>query len=258
MTDTQLAETNGTLQVPPGANLLPKTLQDVTSMYVAPGDIQTTGVAMIEHIAKLCEPVFNGDWVTGEQEIPSTHALYILPIGKQVKDPKTGDNKRFTEHVVISLVPTLDTLLANEDGREYINDAMLSAFSAKIRNSLTRAEDLSSVKLPFTVEEFIKRADRGAADQGLAAFKTVGPVLVKALKSKGVEVSLAVLRQILASASFATALMPKVTQKVWVQVIKAGKAEAEKAKLPITIFDHWLSTRDQAATDVELDDIAFD
>jgi hypothetical protein len=239
--------------------VMPKTLQDVDSLYFGPNEIGLA-VQMIQHISTLKDGngkdvpvVFNGTWAEDEQ-FPAGYGLYVFPIGKTVKDPKEG-NVRVKEKVVAAAVPTLDSLLTTEAGRDYVEREMRSGFQTKIRNVLIRAEDIASVSLPITIEQFIERSERGAADQGLAAFKTIGPNLVKMLDKKGVTTNLQLLRQILQSTAFAQALMPKVSQKVWQKVIEVGKTNAAEKKLPTTIFDKWLETRDSIGVDVEMEDI---
>jgi hypothetical protein len=238
---------------------MPKTLQDVDSLYFSPAEI-ALAVNMIQHISSLKDAtgkdvsvIFNGTWAEDES-FPAGYGIYIFPIGKTVKDPKEG-NVRVTEKVVAAAVPTIDSVMTTDAGRDYIERAMRSGFQAKIRNVLIRAEDVSSIILPITVDQFIERSERGAADQGLAAFKTIGPALVKSLDKKGITTNLQLLRQILQSKAFAQALMPKVSQKVWEKVIEVGKINATEKKLPTTIFEKWLETRDSIGVDVEMDDI---
>lgn len=251
-------ETNETTAAPANSNL-PKTLQDVSTTYFKPAEVASAGVAFIQHVAGLLpadKPVlFNGDWAVGG-EFPAGYGILVLPLGKQVK--QGDENKRVTEHIVVAAIPTVDVLMQSGAGSDYIADAVQSALATKLRNSFTRVEDKASVKLPVTVEDFITKGDKGAADQGLAAYKKVGPRLVAALKSKGIELNIGLLRQVLQSAAFASALMPGVKQTVWEKVIAAGKIEADKEKLPVTVFDHWLATRAQAASGPELEDIEFD
>lgn len=233
-----------------------KTVQDINTVYFDPSKL-SDGVAFVEHISTLTSPIFNFD--PNGTEFPATHGMLILPIGEtqdvlDKEGKKTGEKERVTKHVVVAAVPTLDALLSDDKGKEYVERSAQAAFAAKIRNTLVRAKDVGAIKLPLSLEEFIT-SERGAADQGLQAFKVIAPAMVKALANNKIDTNVMLLRQCLQSASFAQALMPKVSQKVWVKVLETAKKQATEKKLKTDIFDHWLETRDQASNETAVEDI---
>lgn len=235
-----------------------KTIQSVEQVYFSPAQI-ADAVVLINHINAIgVTPVYNGACFTDPENnpFPDTHGILVQPIGETVKD-KDGNNVRQTKTVIVAAVPTLDTLLYTTEGKDYVERGVLGAIAGKLRNSIVRAEDMSSVTLPFSVTDFIERSEKGAADQGLQSFKTIGPKLVKALANNKINVNLALLRQILSSTKFAESLLPNVKQTVWVKTLEAAIAEANKLKLATTIFEKWKSDRDTVSVDIAVDDIDF-
>lgn len=245
------------------ASKMPATLQDVQSEFYH-GETLGDAIALLEHITLKAQaneggfvtPLMNGDWAqTGE--FPPGYGILVLPIGitipygmngevlpQDAKAELVKERKRVTKAVVAAAVPTLETVLANDKGRDFLQGAMLGAYGAKTRNLYVRAENPAEITLPFSVDEWVEKSGPGIADQGLAAFRKIGPRLVKSLNGKGVPVNLVVLRQCLASKQFAEALFPNIGQGVWTKVLAAGKVLATEAKESTQIFDTWLSTRE--------------
>lgn len=243
--------------------VLPTKTDEIVSQFFTGSQVATHALPIINQIRTLTNPIINGDWAQ-KGELPDGYGLLIMPISKTVSASADGTvKKRVFEHCIIAACPTLPVVLAYQDkdgkatGEEYVESAVLSAMQAKLRNGLSRTDDPKDAKLAYTVEEFITSAERGAADQGLAAYKHVAPILVKALGKHDINVNAQVLRQVLQQTVFAKALFPNVAQNVWQKVISLGKSEAVKAKQKPEIFDRWLETRDSAANDTTLADIDF-
>jgi hypothetical protein len=260
-----------------------KSLADVERIYFAPSDIETKGMETLKAIMTIPNIsdaiAFNGTWST-DGNFPESHGLFILPVGETVpvmvdvknadgtvtQVPSKTDKHRVTKAVVVAAVPTLDALNTSDAGKAFVWDGVVAQFATKLRNSALRAEDLGKATLPFSVDEFIEKSERGAADQGLRSYKELAPIFVKALGKKNITTNAQLLREMLQSSKFAEALMPNVKQVVWVKTLEAMKeyaASAEAVKkfgsaLSVTIFDHWLATRDQAQVEVAVDDIDFD
>lgn len=256
-------QNNGSNEAAANKPMLPTKTDEIVSQFFVGQEILTHALPIINAIRQLTNPIVNGDWVEKET-IPDGYGLLIMPISKTVPASTDGSvKKRVFEHCIIAACPTLASVLHHKDkdgnptGHLYVENAVLSAMQAKLRNGLSRTEDPKDAKLAYTVEEFITSAERGAADQGLAAYKHVAPILVKALGKHDINVNAQVLRQVLQQTVFAKALFPNVAQNVWQKVISLGKNEAIKAKQKPEIFDRWLETRDSAANDTTLADIDF-
>ena len=235
--------------VPPSD--LPKTLQDVGTHYAEGEDIAKL-VPLVQHLHSLTNPLYNFD---PNAEFPAGYGLMVLPIGETVpelKDGKpTGKNKRVTKHVAVAAVPGLGVLVQHEAGKNYVADAVKAAISAKLRNAFTRVENPhdqeTGVKLPFTIEQFIEKGEKGAEDLGLGTYNELATGMVKAIRNMGISLDKAILRQCLQSTAFAKGVFPAVDQSFWVLVLNKAVAVANEKGLKDTIFRSWLNTRDTNA-----------
>lgn len=221
---------------------LPAKLDDVVETYFAPTDL-TAAAPLLAKLGDLTAPVYNFD---PSAPLPETHGLLVMPTSEErVVD---GEKKRVTVGVVVAAVPTLEAVAGAPGGPAWLFGAAIAAYKAKLRNGIKAGT------LPLSVESYITKVTR-EADPGLAAYKEIGPAMVKTLRDRGLVIDLRILRQACQSSQAAQAMLPNVAQVVWVKVISAMIATAAAKGLSTSTLDHWLATRDQVGTVAALDDI---
>lgn len=273
MTDTNQTAPTATdpTTTKPSTNL-PKSLKDITqAVYFSPDKLAIDAAAYMEHLTNPpvrdekgglvggglgLSPKFNFD---PSAEFPTdTHGIMILPIGKNVQQKdKTGallvkDGKpvikRENDFIVIAAVPTLSAINAAKDGPDFVEQSILAKFSSKLRNSFSEKVKPEDVVLPFTVDQFIEKSERGAESQGLQSFHDLAKDLVTAVEKKNIPIKKEILRQVLSSTALAKALYPGVGQGFWQNVLKAAivLCNLPKHNLSTQIFDKWLVERDTA------------
>lgn len=242
---------------------LPKTLDDVTTTYF-PADKLEAGMALVHHISSATAegglgynliPNFDPE----KYEFDGNSGLLVLPQSETVEVSKSDGTKekvRKLKRIILAAVPTMQALANDAKGAEYIENAVLAAYAAKLRNAFIRVTDDAkaiadgNLRLPLTIADFVEKSSTGAQDQGLSAFNNMANDMVKMLGNKGIPINKSLLRQVLQSAQFANALFPKVAQGVWVKVLEAAKSVATQRNLKTDIFEHWIATRDTYTEEV--------
>lgn len=223
-------------------------LANIKSASFGPENIQKAGEFLEQMAAAgITQIVANGDW-TKTGQLPAGYGISIRPVSKTVEVTATdGSKERVRENfaVLALAVPTVALLLQTEKGIDYVNNAVLRALEQKASNAVIRADDIGSVALPYTVDEFTTDASVGAQGIGLKTYTEMAPAMLKQLAAMGVKLDRAMLRMVLQSADFAGKLMPNITQGFWTKVINSAKLVAVRENMPVTIFDNWLASRDQ-------------
>ncbi len=224
------------------------TLGTVKSQYFSPAAMQ----AAIEAIQALqtdgVSPVItNGDWASTGKIAPG-YGIAIRPVSKTVeKTDSKGQkyNERETMAVGIFALPALEALMETAEGTDFVRAAVNRVMEQKATSAILRADgDYSNVSLPYSIESFIQNAGLGATGIGLKSYTDLAPTILERLRGMNITVDKQILRLILQSTDFANKLLPRVPQPFWVRVLQAAKAAAITKALPVTVFDHWLVTRD--------------
>ena len=183
-----------------------------------------------------------------DADFPEGYGIITFPVGEIIKG--VG---RVAKSVVFAAVPTLNSVLAHEAGRQFVEKAVLEAFSAKLKSAV---DDGSAQEPPFTLEQFLKRRPKA---ETLATFKEIAGQFVSALKAMGLKrMNAGTLRQILSSTAYAKQHYPKISQDDWVMLLGAMKEVAKSKGLPVAIFDKWLADRDKAQVEADVEGLDFD
>lgn len=188
------------------------------------------------------------NWDAENQSLPDGYGVAIIPVQERREGQgiaKIG--------VYIAGVPSIETVLQHEKGNDWLRTVginhMLNKFSNAVR---PRGGQPSGMAVPFSVEDFITSASR---DQGLQFFREISASWVKALKKLGLRVmNVTLLRQVLASRSFAEQQFPNVSQEKWEKILDKMLEEAEQKKADAGIIKVWRETRN----DTELSTGDFD
>jgi hypothetical protein len=190
-----------------------------------------------------------------EKDFPEQFDGLVLPLSKQ---EKVGDEtKNVTKIIVVAAIPSFDALNAHSKGMDFVRDAVVRQFANKLGTAFRpRVDGKAAASVPHTVEDFIENRREASAE----AWKKVGPVLVGALRKKGlVTITQAILRKCLASTPFAKATYTNIPQEQWQGVLNVGKAIAGKMAVDASIFDNWAEMRDQVTAEaVEVNDLSID
>lgn len=221
-------------------------LANIKSTNFAPENIAKAGEMMqAMATAGITQIIANGDWAT-TGNLPAGFGISIRPVSRTVETTAAdGTKERVRENfaVLALAVPTVALLMQSDKGAEYVHNAVLRALEQKASNAVIRADDLSQVSLPYTVDEFITDASVGAQGMGLKTYTELAPALLKQLAAMQIKLDRAMLRMVLQSADFASKLMPNITQGFWEKVINSAKGVAVREGMPVTIFDNWLTSR---------------
>ncbi len=192
------------------------------------------------------DPVLN---FNPDEEFPETHGLAIIPLTERVEG--FGN---VTKGVAFAAIPDFEAVIAKPEGQAFVRKQLLDCMVRQVSSSCKQKEgQLTSI--PLSVLDFCT----SSRSSGLAGFNHVATLFVKALKKKGLKLmSKALLRQILASASFAEQQYPRLPQANWVAVLNSMVSHAEKDSIDVSGLRHWVSTRDTETIDmkdVDLTDI---
>lgn len=229
------------------------TIQDVERQYFSPDELEK-GVSAVQVAIELAtkagaKPIYNFD---PNADFPAGCGLAIIPISKRDKE---GERGNIVENVAIAAVPEPSTIAALEGGNQWIYDTLVSALIGKVANAVRPRGEKGTTAgtIPSAPIDFI--TSQRTSGESLTAWRELCNKFVSALRKKGlVTVNAQTLRQILQSKEFAESIFPKVKQEVWVNVLDAMIARAEKDKMEPGILKVWKETRDSTSIEVpELD-----
>lgn len=238
------------------------TLADIEKKYYEPneaGEFDADAInylSQVETVAKAAKS-FRTNFDAEQDGIPEGYGLLILPISKR------GTDGNETIGAAIVAVPTLATTAGysvdgNSVGEDFIQDAVLAAFSVKVANAVRpRADGTVAGSIPRTLADFLESRKRG---EGFKTYTAIASDMVKALKEKGLKnITTSMLRQCLSSKQAAESFYRTVSQDKWVKILDAMIGLAAKRSLDPAILIDWKNTRDEAeleAVDLNFDDIA--
>lgn len=196
--------------------------------------------------------VFNFDT---DKDFPAGYGLAIALIAKR----SGGENVALG--VAVAAIPDVEEVAKNENGNQFIQDAVVGNMIAKLMNAVRpRGENNETASsIPFSVEDFITS---NRPEGVLLAYRQFANAYVKVLKKKGLKlITESILRQTLQSKAFAEQQFPSVPQDKWVQILDSMIARATKESIAVGMLADWKTSRDSATlqdTDVDLSDLDFD
>ncbi len=179
-----------------------------------------------------------------EQDFPEGYGLSIAPITKN--DAQRG---RVKIGLLIGALPDPALLAETEKGEKFIRDTVIAKCLSQLTNAVRpRADGTSAASVPFTPDDFIS-SSRDA--ESLATFRELAPDYVNALKTQGLTImTVQILRQVLASAAFASQQFPHIPATSWSGLLSKMIAKAERDKKDAGIMAYWDNTRDNVEVDV--------
>lgn len=185
----------------------------------------------------------------------------------------TLKNKSAVKAIVVAPAPTLDALLAREDGRAWVQKIIHKELNHVAVRALREAEDISTVidQIPTTVDGFISSGREGGAGI-LEAFNELYKPINAVLSHKvpvwaKARLIKAELRKCMESRGYALESYPALEDRgegkdsLFVTAINIGINGATKKGLDPTIFERWLATRNAkafTAEEMEEDDLDLD
>jgi hypothetical protein len=183
-------------------------------------------------------------------------------------------NNRAIKAIVITPIPTLDSLMSDQAGIDWVTRIIRKELNHVAVRALREAEDISTVidQMPTTRDGYINSAREGASGIMEAfndLYKAINATMAKVspawLKRRLLKADL---RKAMESKGFALDNYPELEDRgtdkesLFEVALRLGKSAAEKQGLDPTIFARWSETRatkayDPAAVDEE-EDIDFD
>lgn len=178
--------------------------------------------------------------------------------------------KEGVKAVYILPIPTLDALLADQPGIDWVQRIILKELSHVGVRALRDAEDISTVvdQMPTTRDAFISSAREGGGGM-MEAFNELYKSINGVMSSKvpvwaKFKLTKQELKRAFESKGYASEYYPALENRgdkdsLFVVALRLGAAAAAKKGLDATIFQRWLDTRDQKAFNAaEAEDESFD
>ncbi len=222
-------------------------LDDIGKRYFGPDEVAGEGgqyfLAAQEAAKKAGEGTFlanfdfNAD-MGSEEGFPEGYGLAVVPVSQRV------DGKTVTVAIVASAIPTVDMILSAENGREFVDDLVISALMTKVGNAGRPREGQTGVPiLPKSLADFME----GGRKESTKGFMDVAPNFVKLLKANGMKnITTPMLRECIQSTIIAEQYYPDVSQERWVKLGNGIVAMGKAKKLDMSVVEHWIETRDEA------------
>ena len=222
--------------------LVQEKIDEIGREYYGPAD-QTKAAARVNEIIALCQkaglPVsFNWDAMSGES-LPAGYGIAISPMQQRRED--VGN---VTIGVYFVGMPDPDLIAQHESGGAWIRETIIARMLNKFNSAARpKADNTGPLSLPFSVVDFITNARQ---DNGLAYFREAAPAIVKALNTlfKRKIMNPSLLRQVLASAPFASQQFKGIPQDRWVGIINRMINTAKEGGKDPGILAVWLTSRD--------------
>ena len=145
--------------------------------------------------------------------------------------------------------------MKEENGKSFVDELVRSSLMTKVANAARpRPGQSGKPLLPRSITDFMESRQR----ESTKGFMEIAPFFVKGLKRKGMKtLTIGTLRDCLQSTAVAKQYFPNISQERWTAlgngIVQKGKDE----NLDMSVVEHWLETRDEAAARV-FDDSMFD
>lgn len=203
------------------------------------------------------------------KELSPGFGIAVMQVQETVKVTIEGVETNQRQCVAITEwpVPTMQTILADETGKEFISRTLSGECMTQIVRTFQKGRekgDFTSDEIvseaPFALADFVSRREREGlfkvyneiAKPWLDVLRTNFPQ-VKFFK----QLSPAILRDCLSNAAYAAGLAPQLESRgQFVVILEKMAAYATSKEKSRAIFDTWLETRDDGTT-ASLDEIDF-
>lgn len=194
----------------------------------------------------------------------------MKPKNATAKDDDAGSYGFKPRAIVLTPVPTLDAILADDTGKKWLNAIIETQLNntafRKLRKPGAILADGQSL-LPLTLADFVTSETSGSNSGMTASFNELFADVNKSLETlsltfkNGKPGKKAVLQNALESAAFARAMFPALEQPTkkfpagllvtWLQL---AEGLAVQRGLDPAVFQHWLATRNEAAAQLDEDE----
>lgn len=177
--------------------------------------------------------------------------------------------------IVIMPVPTLDAIIADKQGREWLDARVETEINRAavrlLRDGKDTTPDLSSEELrdqlPKTLEDYVT-SSTGGTSAALEAFENFWRPIKKALGDfskqwKLRNISKKELRKAMSSTAYATAVYPTLEDhnlgkgtrgSLFALAIGSFIVQGKAGGLDVSLFEDWLAKRDETVIDIDTDD----
>lgn len=182
--------------------------------------------------------------------------------GEQVVDAK-GNKSRgpsTVRAIVVTPAPTTDAILADEQGRKWLDKIIATQLSHVANAPLRKADNLAEAQLnmPLTLAEYVSPTREGSSAS--ATYDALYRMLIDGFKRNKAwsraKLVKAELKRCLESAAYALHVHPALEDRgdkpsLFVMACQVGAREAVSDGLDPTIFNTWLETRNEATFEAE-------
>lgn len=172
-------------------------------------------------------------------EIAEGFGVLVQPLMERAAG---GGEMKLTD-IIVCPVPSLNLVVADEQGASYLQQVVIEAFGRKLKQAVNGFKETagSKLQLPKTLQAFVEAARRGSQ---LATFKELAPKFVKALKKRGYsQITNDMLYNCFTSASFSQQVFPRIVQDQWLFLIDRMIEAAKTAKLDTELLESWKASR---------------
>lgn len=224
-------------------------------VFITYSDLKTTIPTIAAKLQSSAKALNVPEITNFTGELEEGFSLAIVPYTDATKSGySTGDP--FEKKVVAYIsapIPSLELLMTTEEGRDFVFKSVNASLVAKIiavvkdrlkgkANQVTEAL-INTIEFPTTLAEFVERK-RSKFD--LEAWKHYAKPFCAMLKDKkDFPVSPVALRLYFSNSAIAKRDHPKIAQHIWEGMLARLIETAKAAKFDVSLFEHWLTTRDQ-------------
>ncbi len=202
------------------------------------------------------------DSETGEFD-PAVYPEGMVPMVVKLtrRAEKTGEGST-VKAIIVTPIPTLDALIASEEGRRWVESKVVTALNKAVADPLRDAEDPSSVadQIPATMNDFL--TSESTSKSIMASFDSLYKELNTLFKSvskawERARLTKADIKKALESTAYALSVFPTLESRgegkksLFVQFIEAGEKAAVNRGLDPAIFRKWLDNRDKTSATVD-------
>lgn len=227
------------------------------------------GLSIDESGELIAEDCFSVNEETG-------FAPMVPMISKLTKRVDTGevdeDGKKVFEQqikaIVVSPVPTLDSLLAHAEGRSWLDNKLATELSHITMRNLRDAEDVEAesvlLSMPKDIDAFIN-AKRSGGKSDNEAFNALWKLVLDGLKRvtgivsdllNAANLRKSIFEKALKNKAYATAMYSNIENaRIFEGALALMIKTAEKEGLDASIIRNWLETRNDAVYEVESFDL---
>lgn len=164
--------------------------------------------------------------------------------------------KEGVKAIVVAPVPSLESLLANDAGKAFVQEIIYKELNHRAVRLLRDADDVSVMvdQMPTTLVAYVEssRGDAGILESFNELYKGINQALASKLPIWAkARLAKADFRKAMESKGYASEYFPALEdykgQSLFVAALELSIKAAKRKGMDSTIFERWLSTRDQKA-----------